>query len=116
MDTTAHYRGIVKEVVLHYAQFRPSHGNIRVDAIIDEVHDRYALMTAGWNRGSRVCNNILYVTLHDGKVYLEHDGINYGISDDLIERGIPEADIVLTWMQEPLPDRKKDMLHAPVSR
>jgi hypothetical protein len=115
MDNTRKYSEILKEVLLYYSQFRPSHGNIRVDLIFDEERDHYALVHAGWNQGRRVHAMIFYATLHDGKVYLEHDGINYGISDDLIERGIPEADIVLTWMQEPLPDREKDTLHASVS-
>lgn len=116
MYTIARYRAILKEALLYYAQFRPSHGNIRVDVVLDEVHDRYAMMTAGWNRGAHVCNNIFYATIHAGKVYLEHDGIGYGISDDLIARGIPEEDIVLTWMQDPLPDLPKHPINAAVSR
>lgn len=49
MDTTSVYRDILKETLLYYAQFRPSHGNIRVDVVFDEYRDHYAVMHIGWN-------------------------------------------------------------------
>jgi len=100
MDTPTTYRDILKQALLDYSTVRPSHGNIRVEAVIDETHDRYALMHAGWDREGRVSGDLLYVTLHDGKVHLEYDGLGYGISDDLVARGIPEDDIVLAYMPE----------------
>jgi XisI protein len=100
MDTIATYREILKQVILKYSKLRPSHGNIRVDAVLDEAHDRYAIMAVGWNREQRVHDNILYVTIQDGKIYIEYDGIGYGITPELIEKGIPESDIVLAFMNE----------------
>ncbi|GET37525.1 XisI protein [Microseira wollei] len=103
MDTTATYRDIVKQVILKYAKLRPSHGDIRLDAVFDETHDRYALMQVGWDRGRRVRGNLIYVTLQDGKVYIEYDGMEHGITQDLIEKGISPDDIVLAFLlQSPL--------------
>lgn len=42
MDTTTTYREIVKQVILQYAKLRPSHGDIRLDVVLDETHNRYA--------------------------------------------------------------------------
>jgi len=39
-------------VILKYAQFRPSHGSIRLDPVFDEKQDRYLLMQVGWDRES----------------------------------------------------------------
>lgn len=100
MDTVATYREIVKQVILKYAKLRPSHGNIRVDAVLDETHDRYAIMAVGWERKRRVHDNVLYVTIQEGKIYIEYDGIGYGITPELIERGIPENNIILAFMDE----------------
>lgn len=47
MDTSATYREIVKQVILQYAKLRPSHGDIRLDPVLDETRDRYALMQVG---------------------------------------------------------------------
>lgn len=100
MDTTARDRDIVKQVILRYAQLRPSHGDIRLDTVFDETQERYALMQVGWNRGRRVKGNLIYVALHDGKVWVEYDGIEPGITQDLIARGIPEERIVLAFLPE----------------
>ena len=100
MDTTATYREIVKQVIERYSKLRPSHGDIRLDTVFDETQDRYALMQVGWDKGQRIRGNIIYVTLQDGKVYIEYDGIETGIADNLMEKGIPEEDIVLAFEPE----------------
>lgn len=100
MDTSTTYRDIVEQTILQYAQLRPSHGDIRLDVVFDEVRDRYALMQAGWDRGRRVRGNLIYATLHKGMVYIEYDGIEHGITDDLIARGVPEDRIVLAFLPD----------------
>ena len=103
MDTITNYREAVKKTIGRYAKLRPSHGDIRLDTVFDEVQDRYALMQVGWNRGRRVRGNLIYVILHNGRVYVEYDGIEHGIINDLIKLGIPQKQIVLTFMpDEPL--------------
>ena len=94
MDKLTQYRQIVEDIILKYSQFRPSHGTIRLDPIIDEKRDHYALMQVGWDRGKRIRGNLIYITLKDEKIYLEYDGIETGITQDLLDQGIPEQDII----------------------
>ncbi|MCG8350889.1 MAG: XisI protein [Chloroflexales bacterium] len=98
MDTRTSYREIVKDVISKYARLRPSHGAIRLDTVFDEQQDHYALMQSGWDRGVRVRGNLIYVTLRDNKVHIEYDGIEHGISDELIRRGVPKEKIVLAFL------------------
>ena len=100
MDTLTTYRDIVKQALLQYAQLRPSHGDIRLDVVFDETHDRYSLMQVGWNKGRRVKGSLIYITLHDNTVYIEYDGIGYGVVNDLVARGIPDDRIVLAFLSE----------------
>ncbi len=100
MDTRAAHRGIVKGVISKYAELRPSHGEIRLDTIFDERQDRYALMQVGWDRGLRVRGNLIYVTLKDDRVYIEYDGIEQGIVEELIDRGISREKIVLAFLSQ----------------
>ncbi len=100
MDNTVKYRKIIKDVILRYACLRPSHGNIRLDPIFDETNDRYVLMQTGWDQGRRVRGNLIYIALHDGKIYIEYDGIEHGVADDLIRGGIPEDHILLSYIAE----------------
>lgn len=109
MDTRTPYREIIKDVISKYAQLQPSHGSIRLDTVFDEQQDHYALMQSGWDRGLRVRGNLIYVTLRDDKVYIEYDGIERGIVDELIRRGIPKDKIVLAFLS---PSSEKDLVPA----
>ena len=100
MDNTADYRDIVKQTLLRYAGMRPSHGNIRLEPVFDGTNDRYALMQTGWDRGRRVRGSLIYIALRGGKVCIEYDGIEQGITDDLVRAGIPEDQIVLSYLND----------------
>ena len=100
MDSTPSFREAVKDVFCQYAALRPSHGDIRLDTVFDENRDRYALVQVGWDRGRRVRGLLLYVTLTGDKVLVEYDGMEQGILEDLIQRGIPEAQIILPCHSE----------------
>lgn len=99
MDS-ATYCNIIKQTILKYSQFRPSHGSIRLDPIFDDVHERYGLMQVGWDHGRRIRGNLIYVILQNGKVSIEYDGIEHGIFDDLVRQGIPAEDIVLAFQPD----------------
>ncbi len=99
MDT-ATLRSVVQQVIQHYAQLKPSHGQIRLDAVLDETRDRYALMQTGWSQGRRVRGNLLYITLENEQVYIEYDGMEHGITQDLRDRGVPSDQIVLAFLPE----------------
>jgi hypothetical protein len=43
---------------------------------------------------------LIYVSLKDGRVLIEYDGIEGGITQDLVQRGIPQNDIVLAFLPE----------------
>lgn len=85
MYTVMSYPEIVKQVISDYAKLRPSHGNIRLDAVFDHNHGHYALMQVGWDRGQRVRGNLIYVVIENGKIMIEYDGMENGILQDLID-------------------------------
>jgi hypothetical protein len=93
-------REIIKRVIQRYAQFKPSHGDICLTTLFDEQQDRYALMQSGWDRGRRVSGNLIYITLHNHKIWIEYDGMEQGITQDLIAAGINPDRIVLAFLPE----------------
>ena len=101
MDPTTQYPAIVKEVLERYAQFKPSHGQIRLETVFDDRQQRYALMQVGWDRGRRIRGNIVYVAIRDGKVWIEYDGMERGITEAFVARGMPPEAIVLAFLEEP---------------
>jgi ribosomal protein S4E len=100
MDTTTADREIVKQVIGQYARFIPSHGDIRLDTVFDDEQGHYALMQVGWDRGRRVRGNLIYITLHDGQVWIEYDGMEQGITQDLVKGGIAPERIKLAFAPE----------------
>ncbi|NET01455.1 MAG: XisI protein [Sphaerospermopsis sp. SIO1G2] len=99
MDTITTYREIIKEVISEYSRLKPSHGKIRLDVIFDETRDHYALMQVGWDKSRRVRGNLIYVIISNGKVIIEYDGIESGITKELINRGISSNDIKLGFIE-----------------
>jgi XisI protein len=99
MDTILTYRNIIKQLILRYAQLKPSHGNIRLDPVFDEANDRYALMQVGWDRQRRIRGNLIYLTIQNDRVFIEYDGTETGITDELVAAGIPRDNIVLAFHQ-----------------
>ncbi|MBN2089563.1 XisI protein [candidate division KSB1 bacterium] len=100
MDNTLNYSEAVKQIIVHYAKLRPSHGNIRLDPVFDDTHQRYSLMQTGWDQGRRIRGNIIYITIQNDKVFIEYDGLEHGIINDLVKAGIPEKQIILAYLPE----------------
>ena len=44
--------------------------------------------------------NLLYVVIEAGKVVVEYDGMEQGITDELVEAGVQEEAIVLAWLPQ----------------
>ncbi len=61
MDKLNKYREIVKNIILKYAKFRPSHGEIQLHPVFDEQRDHYALMQVGWDQEKRIKGNLIYL-------------------------------------------------------
>jgi hypothetical protein len=97
MDKVERYREIVRRVIEEYASYKPSHGQIESEAIIDPVHDHYEVMHVGWDRRRRVHGSVVHIDIHDGKVWLQYDGTSRPVADELIASGIPREDIVLAF-------------------
>ncbi|MGB3294583.1 MAG: element excision factor XisI family protein [Phormidesmis sp.] len=101
MDSTTQLSNAVKELISQYAQLKPSHGDIRLDAVFDDEHKRYALMQVGWDRERRVRGNLICITLQDDRVIIEYDGMECGIVQGLVASGIAAERITLAYQFEP---------------
>lgn len=95
------YRDAVKAVLQKYAKLNPSHGQIQTYAVCDDHAGYYCLVDAGWNHGRRVHGMLVFVRLIAQTVQIEYDGMECGITDDLIQAGVPEDAIVHAWKEHP---------------
>jgi len=104
MDTIEKYQKVIQKIIMEYAQFKPSHGDIDTEAIFDPERNHYELMHVGWDGARRIHGSVLHVDIINGKVWIQHDGTESGIADELEEAGIPKDKIVLGFRS---PDVRK---------
>jgi hypothetical protein len=95
MDRVDRYRQIVRRVIDEYAEGRPSHGEIASEAIVDPSRDHYEVMHVGWDRERRIHGSVIHLDIIDGKVWIQHDGTDRPVAEELLAAGIPREDIVL---------------------
>ena len=97
MADVADYPEIVKRILREYADLKPSYGDIAVETIFDDIQGHYELIRSGWNGRRRVHGALLHVDIKDGKVWIQYDGTEDGIAEELVEAGVPREHIVLAF-------------------
>ncbi len=100
MDKLEGYRRSIKAIFNEYAAIPYAHGDLRCEAVFDEVRDRYLLVTVGWDRGNYVHFTLVHVDVADGKLWIQWDRTEDGITDELATAGVPKEDIVLGFKSE----------------
>ncbi|CAN1211595.1 FdxN element excision controlling factor protein [Tumidithrix helvetica PCC 7403] len=77
---------------------------LQSELIFDTVRDRYQLVEVSWQNGRRIYGTLLHIDIINNKLWIQQDGTEAGIADDLIALGIPKHQIVLGF--KPI-DRRK---------
>jgi hypothetical protein len=109
MDTAtlSRYRELIKRVITGHAQINPLSGDIRVETVFDETQDHYALVESGWDGLRRIEGQVIHIDIINGKIWIQHDGTEYGVARELEDLGVSRQEIVLGFhspMKRPLTD------------
>ena len=97
MDKLTQYRSIIQETLLAHSQIQPVYGEIEMEVLFDPERDRYLVLRTGWLQKSRVYGVLIHIDLIDSKVWIQYDGTEVGVANELVEQGIPKAEIVLAY-------------------
>lgn len=57
--------------------------------------DRYQLLNVGWHGNRRVRGCVLQIDIKNEKIWIQHDGTEIGVANELVEWGVPKEDIIL---------------------
>jgi len=95
MDTLNQYREVVRNVIREYASYKPSHGDIETEAVIDPISDHYEVLHVGWDGIRRVHGSVIHIDIIGDKIWIQYDGTSSPVAEALIEAGIPREAIVL---------------------
>jgi hypothetical protein len=99
MDKLTTYRARIKQILSALADLCNRHPPPGVETlcVFDDERDEYLLVSVGWSGKRRVRGTTLFVRLRQGKIWIEDDWTEYGITKDLLAAGVPKEDIVLAF-------------------
>jgi hypothetical protein len=89
------YRQIVRDLLTEYSQIKANNEEVEAELIFDLERDRYQVVHVGWSRKHRVYGCVLHLDIKDDKIWIQHDGTEGGIANDLTDKGIPKHDIII---------------------
>ncbi|WP_017292523.1 XisI protein [Geminocystis herdmanii] len=94
MDKLTYYRELVIRILEKYAQVKPL-GDIEVETFFDQENNHYQVFHRGWINYRRVFGPLIHIDLIDDKIWIQHDGTQTGVANQLMELDVPKEDIVL---------------------
>lgn len=99
MDKLNRYQNILVGLLEEIAQ-RPyaNTTDISKQVVADTLRHHYQLINIGWHKGRFVYAPLLHFDLLNNKVWVQQNGTELEIGDELVERGIEKSDIVLGFI------------------
>jgi XisI protein len=94
-------RNWVQQLLTEYAARRSSQrGEVELQTLFDQEHDHYQLIYVGWEQKRRVFGPVMHLDIRAGKVWIQWNGTEETVGDDLVELGLSKQDIVLGFHPE----------------
>ncbi|QTA81317.1 XisH protein domain-conaining protein [Desulfonema limicola] len=95
MGNIEKYRNTIQEIIKKYANEKPLPKDVEGQTIFDKESDHYQLLNVGWYKDKWIFGCVLHIDIKNGKVWIQHNGTEDEIAEELIKSGIPEQDIVI---------------------
>ena len=95
VDTLKQYRQWIQQILAEHAKRQPSYGDLNRFTIFDSESDRYQVATVGWDDDLRVFACLVHIDIQDGKIWIQYDGTEVGVANELLDLGVPKKAIVL---------------------
>ncbi len=96
-DRLEQYRQWIQMVLQCHSELPSSYGEIHTFPVFDSARDHYQVVSVGWENRRRVYGCLIHIDILDCKIWIQYDGTEEGVANELVELGIPKADIVLGY-------------------
>ncbi len=98
MDKITLYRETIQKLLTIRAESRSSQDPVTSQTVFDLKNDHYQMVNLGWKNGNtRIYGCAIHVDIIDGKIWVQQDGTEDAIADQLVAEGVPTQDIVLAY-------------------
>jgi XisI protein len=95
MDSLAAWCEALERILVEHAAVPYANGDIRTEVVVDRERGRYLLVDLGWEGVARVHGALVHVDVIDGKFWIQYDGTEEAIANQLVAVGVPRDRIVL---------------------
>lgn len=95
MEKISAYRQHIKQILQQFGQYLPSFADVETQYVFDTDGDHYHLFQVGWDKYRWIHSCILHLDIKDQKIWVQHNGTEIGVADELVKMGVPKDDIVL---------------------
>ena len=89
------YPTAIEQLFNSYIEFLGETEELQLERVLDQERDRYLLIEVGWQSGRRIYGPLLHIDIINDKLWIQHDGTEAGVADELVKQGIPKDNIVL---------------------
>lgn len=97
MDTLAQDRNVLEKTLCERARFYAQPDKFRTITVFDRERDERLLIDEGWDGYKRIHSLWVHIELREGLFWIQEDGTQDGIANDLMAAGVPEYRIVLAF-------------------
>jgi hypothetical protein len=94
MDKLTRYREIIRRELDGYAEWT-TRGDIVGEVVVDPVRDHFELLRFGWDGRRRLHSSLIHLDIINGKIWVQYDGTDRPIAEELVRAGVAKEDIVL---------------------
>ncbi|MEO1388650.1 MAG: XisI protein [Cyanobacteria bacterium J06634_6] len=95
MDKLDSYRKTLRSLLQSYADLSQGEQDVETELIFDPVRDHYQLVHIGWQADRRIYGCVLHLNIKGEKIWIQHNGTEADIAEELLDRGVVKDDIVI---------------------
>jgi hypothetical protein len=95
MDKLNEYPKAVQSLLESYANLSHDDSAVEIELIYDTVRNHYQLMHVGWQNDRRIYGCVLHFDIKGEKVWIQHNGTENDVAEELTELGVAKSDIVI---------------------
>lgn len=95
MEKIEAYKEAVQKLIISYAETMHLPKDIEVQCIFDTERNHYQLFHTGWNDSQWIHGCVFHIDIRKEKVWIQHNGTEDDIAQELMNLGVQREDIVL---------------------
>ncbi|MEB3885449.1 XisI protein [Lyngbya sp. CCY1209] len=91
------WRKLLENILQYYADIPDRYGEVRTYVVVSRDNNHFMLVHEGWENHRRVHGCVVHAEIRNEKIWIHYDGIEDGITPELVAAGVPKDRIVLAF-------------------